>query len=194
MKYDIMIAGVGGQGTVLASRIIAAAAIESGFFTRTSETIGMSQRGGSVVSHIRIESEKSSPVIPLKKANLLIGFELSEAARSLPRLSPEGKCIVNTHTIQPVTASLGAGAYNVDEITAHIKAKASGSIFVNGYNLANEAGSVKAVNVVLLGIALAEKALPLDKSIVEKVIVENVPKRFIDLNIKALNTGYDYKK
>lgn len=194
MKFDILIAGVGGQGTVLASRLLAAAAIEAGFFARTSETIGMSQRGGTVVSHVRIDSKDASPLIPLGHADLLIGFELAEAARNLPRLSPNGKCIVNTQVIKPVTASLGTAAYNVEEITNHIKIKVPETLFVDGYNLAAAAGSVKAVNVVLLGAAASTGVLPFSSDLIKNVIVNNVPKKFIELNIKAYDLGFNHSK
>jgi indolepyruvate ferredoxin oxidoreductase beta subunit len=169
MKYDIMIAGVGGQGTILASRLLAASAIEAGYFTRTSETIGMSQRGGSVVSHVRIGSINSSPLIPFGKADILIGFELGEAARSLSRLAPGGKCIINTQVIKPVTASLGSNSYDIEGITSYIKTSVPDSVFINGYELAGEAGSVKAVNVVLLGAAVATGILPFEREIVERL-------------------------
>lgn len=194
MKFDILIAGVGGQGTVLASRLLAAAAIEAGFFARTSETIGMSQRGGTVVSHVRIDSKDASPLIPLGHADLLISFELAEAARNLSRLSPNGKCIVNTQVIKPVTASLGTAAYNVEEITNHIKIKVPETLFVDGYNLAAAAGSVKAVNVVLLGAAASTGVLPFSSDLIKNIIENNVPKKFIELNIKAYDLGFNHSK
>jgi indolepyruvate ferredoxin oxidoreductase, beta subunit len=193
MKFDILISGVGGQGTVLASRLLAASAIEAGYFTRTSETIGMSQRGGSVVSHVRIGSEKESPIIPLRSADLLIGSELAEAARSLEKLKPNGRCIVNTQIIKPVTASLGGAAYDDKSIIEYIKENTNKAIFIDGYTLALKAGSVKAVNVVLLGAAASIGVLPFSKELMEKVISENVPKKFVELNIKAFNLGFSNK-
>lgn len=190
-KCDILIAGVGGQGTVLASRLLAEAAIASGLFVRTAETIGMSQRGGCVVSHVRIGSKNSAPVIPLGKADVLIGFEIGEAARSLPRLSTGGKCLVNLQAVKPVSASLGGSTYDAAEIFSHISRSVPGAAFVDGYRLAGEAGSVKAVNVVLLGSASALGFLPFSKELMEKVIAENVPQRFRELNIKAFNAGYE---
>lgn len=189
-KCDILIAGVGGQGTVLASRLLAEAAIASGLFVRTAETIGMSQRGGCVVSHVRIGAKNCAPVIPLGKADVLIGFEIGEAARSLPRLSAGGKCLVNTQSVKPVSASLGGAAYDIEEITSYISKTVEEASFVDGYRLAGEAGSVKAVNVVLLGAAAALGFLPFSKELMEKVIADNVPKKFKELNIKAFNAGY----
>jgi indolepyruvate ferredoxin oxidoreductase beta subunit len=185
MKYDILIAGVGGQGTVLASRLLAAAAIESGYFARTSETIGMAQRGGCVVSHVRIDSEELSPIIPIGHVDLLIGFEMAEAARNISKLSPNGKCIVNNQVIKPVTVTLGGTEYDKSGIEEYIKSNSGNPVFVDGYNLASQLGSVKAVNVVLLGAAEIEGFLPFDKGIMEKVIKDNVPQKYADLNMKA---------
>lgn len=189
-KYDILIAGVGGQGTVLASRLLALASINAGYFTRTSETIGMAQRGGSVVSHVRVGSANSSPIIPLVSADVIIAFELAEAARSLPRLSKNGKCIVNTQIIKPVTASLGNSVYNSEEIMLFIKKVVPNPLFIDGYSIAEKAGSVKAVNVVLLGAACAAGMLPFTKDHIENAIKENVPERFLELNLKAFNEGF----
>ncbi len=194
MKYDILIAGVGGQGTVLASRLLAASAIKEGYFARTSETIGMAQRGGCVVSHVRIESREANPIIPFGAADLLIGFEPAEAARSIGRLSGNGKCIVNTREIKPVTASLQAVSYAVEPIYEFIRSSSSNAIFLDGYALAEEAGSVKALNIVLLGAAAGAGFLPFDKDQLEKAIEENVSRKFLELNRKAFNIGFSYVK
>ncbi len=191
-KYDILISGVGGQGTVLASRLIAAAAIKQGIFARTSETIGMSQRGGCVVSHVRINSEKSSSIIPFENANMIIAFELAEAARNMSRLSEDGCCIINTQIIKPVSASLGASQYDAEEITKYIKNSAKEVYFIDGYNIAQEVGTVKAVNVVLLGAATAVGKMPFSRDVMLEAIVENVPQKFRDLNKKAFEMGFDY--
>jgi indolepyruvate ferredoxin oxidoreductase, beta subunit len=191
-KYDIMISGVGGQGTVLASRLIAAAAIKQGSFARTSETIGMSQRGGCVVSHVRINSEMSSSIIPFNNANMIIAFELAEAARSIPRLEKNGCCIINTQIIKPVSASLGTSQYDINEIENYIKENAKEVYFVDGYRLAKEAGTVKAVNVVLLGAATAVGKMPFSREVMLESIVENVPQKFRELNEKAFELGYEF--
>ncbi|PYG88747.1 indolepyruvate ferredoxin oxidoreductase beta subunit [Ruminiclostridium sufflavum DSM 19573] len=190
-KYDILIAGVGGQGTVLASRLIAAAAIKQGSFARTSETIGMSQRGGCVVSHVRINSEMSGSIIPNYNGDMLIGFELAEAARNMQRLSREGCCIINTQVIKPVSASLGASQYDAEEIAGYIKDNTKELYFIDGYETAKKAGSVKAVNVVLLGAAAAVGKMPFSREAILEAIVENVPQRFRELNEKAFVMGFD---
>lgn len=191
-KFDILISGVGGQGTVLASRLIAAAAIKEGYFARTSETIGMSQRGGCVVSHVRINSENSSSIIPFETADIIIAFELAEAARSLKRMAEAGCCIVNTQVIKPVSASLGASQYNIEDITEYIRNSAKDVYFIDGYSLAEEAGTVKAVNVVLLGAATATGKMPFNRDIMLESIMENVPQKFRELNKKAFELGFDF--
>ncbi|MDF2524565.1 MAG: pyruvate ferredoxin/flavodoxin oxidoreductase [Clostridiales bacterium] len=193
MKYDILIAGVGGQGTVLASRLLAAAAIKAGYFARTSETIGMAQRGGCVVSHVRIDSEKDAPIIPFGTADLLIGFEPAEAARNINRLSKEGKCVVNTRMIKAVTASLDNTQFNADSLCEFVQQNSSEAVMVDGYALAEEAGSVKALNVVLLGVAAASGFLPFCKEDLENIITENVSNKYIELNKRAFNVGLSSK-
>ena len=106
MDKDILICGVGGQGTVLASGIIAAAAMVEGNTVHSAETIGMAQRGGPVTSHVRIGAKAFSPLIPFNKADLIIGFEPSEVVRNIGYLSPDGIAVVNTAAVKPVTASL----------------------------------------------------------------------------------------
>lgn len=194
MKYDILIAGVGGQGTILASRILAASAVEAGYFARTSETIGMAQRGGCVASHVRINSKNSSSIIPVGMADLLIGFDPYEAARNMYRLSPGGRCIVNTRQIKPVTVSLDNASYDMAIIYEYIRANVPGSIFVDGYALAERAGSVKVLNIILIGVALSAGLLPFGRETLERVIVQNVPPKYMDININAFNIGLEYEK
>lgn len=194
MKYDILIAGVGGQGTVLASRLLAAAAIKAGYFARTSETIGMAQRGGCVVSHVRIGSEENSPIIPFRGADLIIGFEPAEAARNIYRLSKSGKCIVNTREIRPITAALQTLPYDSESVCEFIKGNSSCCIFVDGYSLAEQSGSIKALNVVLLGAAAGAGYLPFSKNKIETAIKENVSGKYLELNEKAFNIGFSFIK
>jgi len=194
MKYDILIAGVGGQGTVLASRLIAASAIEAGYFARTSETIGMAQRGGCVVSHVRIDSKNASSIIPQRGADLLIGFEPFEAARNLYRLASGGKCIVNTRPVQPVTASLSGAQNDTAAIYEYIKSNSVHSIFVDGFKLAQDAGSPKTLNVILLGVAAAASFIPIEKDIIINTIKHNVSPKYVDTNVRAFNIGFGYKE
>lgn len=190
MRQDILIAGVGGQGTVLASRLIAAAAMAQGAFVRTAETIGMAQRGGSVVSHVRIAAEELSPLIPLAKADLIIAFEPAEAVRSLERLAPGGRCIVNTKPIYPISVTLQGASYPLAEIQSHIQKQAPDSFFLDASALAQKAGGEKALNIVLLGAAIGFGLLPISLKQMADTIAQTVPTRFQEMNQRALQTGF----
>ncbi len=189
MSKNILIAGVGGQGTVLASRLIAAAYMEKGDFVRTAETIGMAQRGGCVVSHVRASSEDKSSIIPFGKADLLIAFEPSEALRNLSRLSENGGCIINTQTIVPVTASLGGAAYDIEKIMSALKDKSKKLILFDALSAAKKAGSPKAVNVVLLGAAIGSGYLDISKEQMEHSLIAILPEKLHAVNLKALELG-----
>ncbi|HAN44532.1 MAG TPA: pyruvate ferredoxin oxidoreductase [Ruminococcaceae bacterium] len=191
MNKNILISGVGGQGTVLASRLIAAAAMQNGSFVRTSETIGMAQRGGCVVSHVRIDSENKSPLIPLEAADVLIAFEPAEAARCISRLSADCRCIINTRAVIPVTAALDRTTYNIGAVTDYLKKTLKNAVFIDGLKLAEQAGSAKCVNIVLLGAAIGAGFLDIDFNLMSQVVEQNVPPRFCQLNLAALKLGYN---
>ena len=194
MRYDILIAGVGGQGTILASRILAGASILRGEFARTGETIGMSQRGGCVVSNVRLGSKNVSPYIPMAQSDLLLGFELAEAARNIPRLKKSGAAIVNTQVIKPVSLSLGIGSYDVDELRRYITSNCRKTVFVDGYSLAVKAGSARAVNIVLLGAACGADMLPFSRDELIQTIQNSVAKKYTDMNMRAFEYGFDTGK
>lgn len=189
---DILICGVGGQGTVLASRLIAQAAMGRGQFVRTAETIGMAQRGGCVVSHVRIESQDKGALIPPGGADTLIAFEIAEAVRCLPFLKPGGRVIVNQRTIVPVTSALGAAPYEKEAILASLQAHAPDALFVPADELAQAAGSAKAGNTVLLGACIACGLLDFDLGYMRQVLAQSVPARFKEINLRALESGYQY--
>ncbi|MCR5251594.1 MAG: indolepyruvate oxidoreductase subunit beta [Lachnospiraceae bacterium] len=190
MKKDILICGVGGQGTVLASRIIAAAAMTEGNTVHSAETIGMAQRGGPVTSHVRIGDEAYSPLIPLGKADLIIGFEPSEVVRNIAYLSPEGIAVVNTAAVKPVTASLSGSGYDGSEMTAYLK-KRGGCIFADGVAECEKLGSVKFLNILLLGIAAGSGGLGIEKDTLTGEIEKRVPEKFREANLKAFMNGYE---
>ncbi|MDD4571219.1 MAG: indolepyruvate oxidoreductase subunit beta [Clostridia bacterium] len=187
--FDILITGVGGQGTVLASRLLAAAAMEQGYFVRTSETIGMAQRGGSVTSHVRIGSKEKSPLIPVGGADLLIAFEPAEAVRSLPLLKKNAKCLVNTKEIKPACAS----AYDMMEITAFLQNRYPNAVLLDAYSLAMQTGSVKILNVLLLGVAFAENMVPLAQEVFVSAMLKHLPAKFAEINKAAFELGLHYK-
>jgi indolepyruvate ferredoxin oxidoreductase beta subunit len=189
MRFNIIISGVGGQGTVLASRVLATAAMEKGFFVRTAETIGMAQRGGSVISFVRIDSEKAGPIVPMGVGDLLLGFELAEAVRCLPRLNRQGRCIVNSQTIEPVPVSIGKEKYDREAITASIVKQCPRHLFINAPVLAQEAGSVRAVNSVMLGASCGFGQLPFSEDEIETALKQILPERLWSVNIKAFRMG-----
>ncbi len=185
---DIIMCGVGGQGTVLASRVIGEAAIQSGYQVRTSEIIGMAQREGSVVSQVRFDKTVNSPLIPEQGADTLLGFELAEAVRNLHRVKPGGTVLVNTQTIVPPSVYLGLGTYDEKALLDFIKSTVPDAIMLDAQAIAREAGNLKAVNAVLLGAFSAvnpafEKDLLLDK------LLEKLPEKVRAINTRAFELG-----
>ena len=190
MNKDILICGVGGQGTVLASKIIAAAAMEEGSPVHSAETIGMAQRGGSVTSHVRIGGEAYSPLSPFGGAERLLGFERGEAVRNLRYLKKGGIAVVNTSAVKPVTESLKETGYDGSEMTAYLKEKCS-CIFVNAEEVCRPFGSTKFFNIIMLGVAAGSGHLGLEKDTLLKQIEQRVPSRFLDVNLRAFQTGIE---
>lgn len=184
-----LICGVGGQGTVLASRIIAAAAMEKGFIARTAETIGMAQRGGCVVSHVRIGDKVSSPMIPFGKADVIIGFEPGEVVRNLHYLKKDGVVIVCKKEIQPVTASLSGTEYKGEDMLEFLKKKISKCYIIDGESICDECGSPKVLNVALVGAMGKSKVLDLTVQDIEKVLKQKLKPQFLEMNKKALELG-----
>lgn len=190
MNKDILICGVGGQGTVLASKIIAAAAMEEGSPVHSAETIGMAQRGGSVTSHVRIGGEAYSPLIPFGGADMLLAFEPGEAVRNLRYLKKGGIAVVNTSAVKPVTESLKETGYDGSEMTAYLKEKCS-CIFVNAEEVCRPFGSTKFFNIIMLGVAAGSGHLGLEKDTLLKQIEQRVPSRFLDVNLRAFQNGIE---
>jgi len=164
-----MIAGVGGQGTVLASKLIAAAAMKRGFNVRTTETIGMAQRGGSVVSHVRVGDEIFSPLIPLGSARALIALEPAEAVRYLPYLSAQGMLIVCDGAVKPV-ADARSGAYDTEAIIGFLLTQVPGAVVIQGRSFREQVG--KTLNVALLGAAVQSGVFPFDAGAMRETIAE----------------------
>jgi indolepyruvate ferredoxin oxidoreductase beta subunit len=189
---SVLLCGVGGQETVLASRIIAQAAMDGGRMARTAETIGMAQRGGAVVSHVRIgetpEEKVPSPLIPDGQADVLIGFEPGEAARNLGYLKPGGIAIVNRRAIVPVTASLGQSDYDGQAVLDWLQAN-SRCFVIDGDQAAEACGSAKVLNVVLTGALAETGALGLSYDQIEQAMIRRVKPKFVKMNQKALALG-----
>lgn len=188
---SIIIVGVGGQGTLLASKILSTAAMERGLFVRTSETIGMAQRGGSVSSHVRMDAKELSPVIPQGRADLLIGFELSEAARILGKLAPEAKAIVNAEKIVPTNVALKKGVYLEDEYLELLKKRVPGALLIEGTPLALKAGNARSLNVVMLGAASGAGLLPFGEDEIRAALRKSVKEKTLAVNEKAFDLGLE---
>lgn len=186
MTKNIMIVGVGGQGTLLASRILGNTVINEGFDVKLSEVHGMSQRGGSVVTYVKYGKKVYSPIIDKGEADIILAFEPLEAYRALPYLKKGGKLIMNMQKIDPMPVIIGAMEYP-ENISEKLKAKADVTA-VNALELAKKAGNIKAVNVVLIGIMAKSTDIPYEKWI--KTIETTVPPKFLGVNKKAFEMGY----
>jgi indolepyruvate ferredoxin oxidoreductase beta subunit len=191
MKYDILVAGVGGQGVVLASRMLALAAMKAGFRVSTAETIGMSQREGSVSSHIRIGDEISGSLIPAGKADLLIGLEPAETIRNLPFLKKGGKLIVNSHAIPPASKPPGSPEYNPEALLSFLKAHFPDMLFLDFTRLAEEAGTYRAANVAMLGASAGMDILPFSREIILAVLETEIPEKHRAVNMAAFESAVE---
>ena len=189
MSTNIVLCGVGGQGTVLASKLVAAAAMNKGFEVKSAETIGMAQKGGSVMSHLRIGEDALTPMIGSGEADLIIGFEPSETVRMLPFLKKGGAVITSDRAVMPVTAALKGSSYKGSDMTDYLKTlKGIGKLVIVDTEAAvREVGSPKAMNMILLGAASRAGLLG---DITHEDIIEamkrKVKPQFVEMNIKAL--------
>jgi len=189
IPYSFVLVGVGGQGTLLASNILAEVGLAAGFDVKKSEVHGMAQRGGSVASHVRWHPEQVfSPLVGLGEADILLSFEKVEALRFAEFLRRGGTAVVNDMAIVPVTVSSGTAVYPGDEHLAKVfDALDAELVMVPGEHLAQEAGNVKAANVVLLGAI--SKLLPLPEETWWECLAQRVPKKFLELNRVAFASG-----
>lgn len=186
-KSNILIVGVGGQGTLLASVLLGNLGLMNGYDVKLSEVHGMAQRGGSVVTHVKLSEETvDSPLIEKGDADVIIAFEELEAYRWLPYLKKGGTIYVNTQHILPMPVIMGQAKYP-DNIMETLQNDAGAVKAIDALSIAEECGSVKAVNVVLLGAA--SKDLPFDEDAWIKVIEEKVKPKFVELNKKAFEMG-----
>ncbi len=187
---NIMIVGVGGQGKLLASRILGRAVIDMGYDVKVSEVHGMSQRGGSVVTYVKFGQKVNSPIIDCGEADIILAFELLEAYRALQFLKEGGRLIVNNQSINPMPVITGAAKY-----PENILEKLSGKVLttsVDALSLASEAGSIKAVNVVLIGLMAKSTDIPYE--VWKNAVTQTVPQRFLEVNLKAFDLGYNYNQ
>ncbi len=191
---NILLSGIGGQGTVLAAKILAQAAQEKGWAVRTAETIGMAQRGGTVTSHVRMADKREdvqSSLLVKGSADLIVAFEPGEAARALPFLSPKGTIVTASTPVQPVTASLSGTPYRAADVLGNLEKSLEGTparlIVVNEAPILAQIGTTRALNTVLLAAALGTGCLPLTIDDLREAIRVCVKPRFVDLNLNAID-------
>lgn len=188
-NMNVLIAGVGGQGTLLTSRIIAEVAVEMGCDVKVTEVHGMAQRGGSVVSEVRYGEKVYSPTIPKGEADVLLAFEKLEAARWLDFLKPEGIVIINDERVDPLPVMSGKMKYPED-ITDRISSLRVKTTVVNATQAALECGNVKAANVFLVGVLSQVIKLPPER--VEEAIRKLVPAKALEVNLEAFQRGLNW--
>ena len=189
MTENIVFCGVGGQGTILASRVISAAAMKKGLAVMSAEPIGMAQRGGSVFSHIRVGGSIEAPMFRRGSADIIIAFEPGEAVRQLPYLKSGGTVVCNSAATMPTTAALKGGSYSAQDMTSYLEtAVAPGRLFlVDGEDAAGKLGNPRVLNMVLLGTAARSGALCLSAEDLLGAMSGIVPGRFLELNRKAFD-------
>ena len=186
MSTNIILCGVGGQGTILASKLIASAAMGRNVPVKTAETIGMAQRGGSVFSHVRLGEGVASPLMARGTADLIIAFEPAEAVRQLPFLKPDGCVVVSARPVVPVSAMTGGPAYDYDGIMGHLRSKVDNLVVIDADRAATDLGSAKCLNVVLLGAASRAGELGLSERDLLAAIQSLLPQKLWELNERAL--------
>lgn len=188
---DIIICGVGGQGTVLASRVLGDAAIRKGYQVRTSEIIGMAQREGSVLSEVRMAAELQGPLVPDAGADFLLGFELAEATRYAHKIKPGSQVLINQQTIIPPAVFLGASVYPAEEMLAFWKSLVSGVVFIDAVHLAQQAGERRTVSAVMLG-AFTAMNQELEPDLVREELLTRFSGEKKDYNARAFDLGREY--
>lgn len=183
---NIIITGVGGQGILLASEILSQSAVQAGFDVKRSEIHGMSQRGGSVNSHIRFGKKVYSPLVMKGECNLLLSFEKMESLRMIEYANPQTTIIVNTQKINPSTVTSGLAVYpeNIEDI---LNSNFKNVIFVDALKLAQSAGNIRTANIALLGVA--SKVIDIPIEIWENTIAQRVPEHAVEVNLKAFHLG-----
>jgi len=183
---NIVIVGVGGQGSLLACKLMGRALLIEGYDAKVSEVHGMSQRGGAVVTYVRYGDKVYSPIVDQGQAELLVSFELLEAARWLDLLAPGGTVVTNTQHIDPIPVIIGAAQYPENLLDKFVEIGAEVDA-IDALALAEEAGSVKAVNIVMMG--RLSKYFPFSKETWIKALEESVPPQFLELNRRAFEAG-----
>jgi len=186
---NILLCGVGGQGTVLASKILARSAMERGETVHTAETIGMAQRGGSVVSHVRIGDDCRSPLIARGQADVILAFEAAEAVRNLPYLKAGGTVVVSNTAVKPVTDALAKTDYDGQVMLDYLARQQIRLIVVDGEGLIEKCGSAKVLNIALLGAAACADVIGMTVEDIRHIVETTLAPKFQAMNLQALELG-----
>jgi indolepyruvate ferredoxin oxidoreductase beta subunit len=194
-EFDIVLAGVGGQGTLLAAEILGTAAVKEGLNVRVSEIHGMAQRGGAVVSHVRVGEKVLAPTVLEGRADVLLGFEPLETLRNLRFASEKTLVLMSTERIQPTELSAKMLKYpSLEDVEAKIKPFTKKLILVETAELARKAGNILTENIVLIGALAATGKMPTKDESIMKAMKELIPSKHLEVNVRAFKLGYDYVK
>ncbi|MBE5780422.1 MAG: indolepyruvate oxidoreductase subunit beta [Clostridiales bacterium] len=191
MKLNVLISGVGGQGILLCGKILGSYALKMGLDVKVSEVHGMAQRGGCVVTHVRMDEKVYSPLIKRGEADAILAFEPMEALRYIDYIAKDGAIVTAADKVLPISVAMGNGEYAKD-ILDRVNSRCSRVLVVDGAKLAKEAGSLMTLNIVLLGAFTA--MVGLDRSAMEAAIAESVKPQFVEMNRVAFGLGYDLVK
>ena len=192
MKYTIQIVGVGGQGVLLASMVLGNAAMKEGYKIAMSEVHGMAQRGGSVLCTLRFGDDVISPLEAKGGADLIMGFEPVETCRNMPLGNKDTKILMNLDPVYPAMVAAGMDEYpEIDDLIKAAKKINDNVMTLEATSLAIKAGKAVAANAVMIGAVAGVKGFPLKKEVLKETLAENVPQKFLDLNLKAFDLGYD---
>ncbi|MBQ4411892.1 MAG: indolepyruvate oxidoreductase subunit beta [Candidatus Methanomethylophilus sp.] len=191
MKYTVQIVGVGGQGVLLASMVLGNAAMDMGYKVAMSEVHGMAQRGGSVLSTLRFGDDVISPLEAVGCADLIMGFEPAETCRNLPLGNKDTEILMNLDPVLPSMVAAGFEEYpDIEALKEAVLSENKNLHTIEATNIAIEAGKAVAANAVMIGAVAAMKGFPIPKDILLKSLMEQVPEKFKDLNVKAFEMGY----
>jgi indolepyruvate ferredoxin oxidoreductase beta subunit len=189
-KLNMIVTGTGGQGIVLLTRVLGTAAIRAGFKVRVGEIHGVSQRGGAVLSFVRMGEQVYSPTVPVGAGDVLIGLEPVEALRSIKYISPKGLSVINTRPVLPNTVKTGRAKYPaLDDILRIAREASARVIHVDAALLATEAGAAGAQNMVMLGVVAGLRRVPISETTFKEVIQETVHRTFVRANLRAFELG-----
>ena len=194
-NFNLLNVGVGGQGVIRAVQILSHAALLDGYKVRTAETHGMAQRGGSVASYFRFGSEVEGPLIPRGLTDVIMAFEASEAVRSFNYAGPNTFFFINNDLIiPPMIHQLGMEYPTIEEIQTFLKSVSLNIHFINANELASQAGNLRTMNVVMLGVLIGSEQIPLNNESVLRAMLKYVPKKAQEVNKIAFNLGVEKGK